>query len=296
MKRTLLSFLCLTFVVTANSQTTIVDVTNPVTGETWMDRNLGATQVATSSTDVDAYGYYYQWGRGTDGHQLPYSAVTSVVSTNPSPGHGDFIVNTVSPHNWFDPSTDNLWQGVNGINNPCPAGYRIPTVAEFQAEHATWSSQDDVGAFNSILKLPLPGVRSGSFDGSFNQVGMTAYYYSSDLQTSTTTSYLAFNSSVAGIYNSNRANGMSCRCIKDASATIKVESTSRFSIYPNPATTSLTVQTDETIEQIQIFNSLGALIQTEKQTTFSIEQLPSGVYIIQFQTTQGSFNSRFIKE
>ena len=31
-------------------------VTNPTTGEIWMDRNLGASQVATSSTDAAAYG------------------------------------------------------------------------------------------------------------------------------------------------------------------------------------------------------------------------------------------------
>jgi hypothetical protein len=28
----------------------------------WLDRNLGAKQVATSSTDTDAYGAYYQFG------------------------------------------------------------------------------------------------------------------------------------------------------------------------------------------------------------------------------------------
>ena len=35
-------------------------VYNQITGETWMDRNLGASQVATSSTDSDAYGDLYQ--------------------------------------------------------------------------------------------------------------------------------------------------------------------------------------------------------------------------------------------
>jgi len=33
-----------------------------------MDRNLGATQVATSSTDENSYGDLYQWGRRADGH------------------------------------------------------------------------------------------------------------------------------------------------------------------------------------------------------------------------------------
>lgn len=42
--------------------TVIMEVTNPVTGKIWMDRNLGATRAATSSTDALAYGDLYQWG------------------------------------------------------------------------------------------------------------------------------------------------------------------------------------------------------------------------------------------
>ena len=45
-------------------------VVNPVTGKVWLDRNLGATQVATSCTDADSYGDLYQWGRAADGHQV----------------------------------------------------------------------------------------------------------------------------------------------------------------------------------------------------------------------------------
>ncbi len=40
------------------------DVYNPATGKIWMDRNLGASRVAQSSIDEEAYGYLYQWGRG----------------------------------------------------------------------------------------------------------------------------------------------------------------------------------------------------------------------------------------
>jgi len=32
----------------------------------WLDRNLGATRVATSSTDTQAYGDLFQWGRAAD--------------------------------------------------------------------------------------------------------------------------------------------------------------------------------------------------------------------------------------
>ena len=47
------------------------------TGQVWMDRNLGASRVATSSTDSAAYGDLYQWGRGTDGHEKRTSSTTS---------------------------------------------------------------------------------------------------------------------------------------------------------------------------------------------------------------------------
>ncbi len=47
------------------------------TGKVWMDKNLGATQVATSSTDAASYGSLYQWGRNTDGHESRTSATTA---------------------------------------------------------------------------------------------------------------------------------------------------------------------------------------------------------------------------
>lgn len=138
-----------------NVVTAVVDVTNPVTGKTWMDRNLGASQVATSSTDALAYGDAYQWGRGSDGHQCRNSATTTTRSSTDKPSHGNFIITLDTPHNWRNPSNDNLWKGVNGINNPCPNGYRLPTTAEWTSEINTWVSKKSDGAFSSILKLPL---------------------------------------------------------------------------------------------------------------------------------------------
>jgi hypothetical protein len=44
-------------------------VLSPDTGRVWLDRNLGARQVCTSSTDAACYGDLYQWGRAKDGHE-----------------------------------------------------------------------------------------------------------------------------------------------------------------------------------------------------------------------------------
>jgi hypothetical protein len=72
-----------------NAQT--LTVTNPITGETWMDRNLGANQVANSSTDTEAYGHLFQWGWLADGHELRTSNTTTIVASTSAPVHGDFI-------------------------------------------------------------------------------------------------------------------------------------------------------------------------------------------------------------
>lgn len=189
------------------------DVRNPTTGKIWMDRNLGATQVATSSTDAASYGYLYQWGRGTDGHQIRTSGTTTTLSSTDVPGHGNFICTSSSPYDWRSPQNTNLWQGVSGVNNPCPAGYRIPTETELDAERASWSSQDAAGAFVSPLKLPVAGIRAFG-DGSVYSVGSEVFYWSSTI-IGTNSRSLSFSSGGAGISVNCRAEGFSVRCIKD---------------------------------------------------------------------------------
>jgi len=195
------------------SPTSIIDVTNPTTGAIWMDRNLGATQAATSSTDVDAYGDLYQWGRFSDGHQCRTSNTTATLSSVDQPAHGDFILAPNSPYDWRSPQNDNLWQGVNGINNPCPSGYRIPTDTELDAERLSWSSNASTGALASPLKLPMAGYRDDS-NGSLNLVGAFGLYWSSTVS-GASARYLYFSSSSASMSDFNRANGYSVRCLKD---------------------------------------------------------------------------------
>ena len=60
-------------------------------GQIWMDRNLGASRVAINSTDSEAYGDYYQWGRLADGHEKSTSQTTGELSTTDVPSHGNFI-------------------------------------------------------------------------------------------------------------------------------------------------------------------------------------------------------------
>jgi uncharacterized protein (TIGR02145 family) len=165
-------------------------------------------------TDTESYGDLYQWGRAADGHENRTSGTTSTLSTTDQPGHGDFITNSSSPYDWRSPKNDNLWQGVEGVNNPCPVGYRLPTVSEWNAERSSWSIDNSTGAYASPLKLPVAGYRRGRDDGPLDNVGSLGFYWSSSVD-GTDAWFLYFDSSYAYVLSSRRARGGSVRCLKD---------------------------------------------------------------------------------
>jgi hypothetical protein len=202
--------------------TTVVDITSS-TGKIWMDRNLGASRVANSELDYSAYGCLYQWGRGNDGHAsitrntstngVAVNGSTTTLSTGDIPGDNLFIKNSTPPFDWRSTKKDLLWQGVSGINNPCPTGYRVPTYAELTAEIAAYSIKDSATAFSSPHKFVLAGVRE-NIGGSVSSVGTIGVYWSSTVST-TNASKFSFLSSGLNNGQSGRAYGFSVRCIKN---------------------------------------------------------------------------------
>ena len=193
-------------------------------GVVWMDRNLGASRVATSSNDMDSYGNLYQWGRAADGHEKrnspTYNAVLSTVGVanfnndSNNAWYGQFILRNSGNNNWVNPSVNgvnDLWQGVNGINNPCPKGFRLPTESEWDVELAGWSNA--AGAFASILKLPAAGRRSTT-NGDVGHTGSIGHYWSSTI-TSSNTRFHYFNINFKEMSFASRASCYSVRCLKD---------------------------------------------------------------------------------
>ncbi len=191
-------------------------------GKTWLNNNLGANyanttngafnpaQQASSSTDANAYGSLFQWGRGADGHEFRTSATTAGPIATPWTST-NFIRSSTTPFDWRTPQDNNLWQGVSGTNNPCPIGYRLPTETELNNQRLRWSSNNSSGALASPLKLPLAGRRTNT--GSLFDVGYDGFYLSSTV-ISSSARYLNFGS--VTIMNTDfRGNGFSVRCLKD---------------------------------------------------------------------------------
>jgi hypothetical protein len=192
-------------------------VNNQVTGKTWMDRNLGASTVATSIEDLNGHGDAFQWGRKADGHEKSNSPNSYTTSSTDTPGSSWILGN-----DWRSPQNENLWQGVNGTNNPCPQGYRVPTISEWNDEIATWATQNLSGGFGSSLKLPATRYRSSSSAGNAFNFSNSGVYW-----TSTTFSFpsgitgskaIDINDVGAGgvsTINAVRCAGYAVRCIKD---------------------------------------------------------------------------------
>ena len=111
-----------------------------------------------------------------------------------------------------DGQNDNLWQGVDGTNNPCPTGFRLPTDAEWQAEINQYGATG-TALFDSPLKLVAAGARS-SYDGTLDGAGSNGYYWSSTVS-GTYARLLYFGSGYADLRSYSRAYGFSVRCLKD---------------------------------------------------------------------------------
>jgi uncharacterized protein (TIGR02145 family) len=96
-----------------------------IEGDIWMDRNLGA------ESPYDA-GWYFQWGRPADGHQIVYpdrSDTTFILSPTTNPGHNQFIMalQGIAKHWMEDPIYDYF-----ALTEVCPEGWRVPDKEDYE--------------------------------------------------------------------------------------------------------------------------------------------------------------------
>jgi hypothetical protein len=211
-----------TVTFTYNGAEVIYEIlTSATTGRKWLDRNLGAPNAPNAYNDYANYGDVFQWGRGADGHQLvnrgeagttSVNGTTTTLSTSDTPGNSHYIISSGGTGDWRDPQNNNLWQGVSGINNPCPSGWRLPTREEWLAENLGLLPD----AYTK-LKITAGGYREGT-NGSFANTTDRGQYWTMSLPATNTARMFRFRNDLgeAGLASiAVRSQGMSCRCIKD---------------------------------------------------------------------------------
>ena len=183
----------------------------------WLDRNLGATAVTDQAGATAAStGYLYQWGRSTDGHQIPTSSLSSTKETNAFSTSSNFITTSTQNENWLTSNPTDLWANESSPNNPCPPGFRVPNSTEFtNMVDGFW--EVPTGSINGPAYFNVPGV---NLRIHFNVFGFGAgdvfqdisQYWTSTAQTGVTATSVTV---IGGSANDPRAFGFPVRCIKD---------------------------------------------------------------------------------
>jgi uncharacterized protein (TIGR02145 family) len=201
----------------------------------FMCHNLGANMSADPFTPSwELNGNYYQWGRnptcfGRDGIDGANPCSSPVYGAAAPWGNTTSNDNAGAITGWSTiDSPDGAWVDESKtINDPCPAGWRIPTAAQLtNLANNTLNPRTSVGAwanvstnygtgyrFGQSLFLPAAGDRIFS-DGSLLYRGFNGLYWSSTVSSSNA-HVLIFLSSGASVGSSPRTNGLSLRCVAE---------------------------------------------------------------------------------
>jgi uncharacterized repeat protein (TIGR02543 family) len=78
------------------------------------------------------------------------------------------------------------------------------------------------------------------------------------------------------------------------------ELSGNFVMYPNPVSDKLVVETTETINHLEIYNLLGALVYSDTdcatKVEISVSDLPSGMYFVRLKTNNNTETLKFVKK
>ena len=207
----------------------------------WAPVNCGYKAAASESKGFP-YGKLYQWGRKYgQGYSVSYDESAPELVEGPvmpsvaqsEENKDKFYYTSVSPYDWSKVQKDYLWNSgteaapVKTKYDPCPEGWRVPTYAELDRLNNSYSSFMTVGGQKGRyfcgdytyldnapqVFFPAAGHRLNS-DGSAYMRGDEGDYWSSRPDGSGAF-YLHFYSGNVGMYDYNRANGYSVRCVQE---------------------------------------------------------------------------------
>lgn len=198
----------------------------------WAPINVGQTKISVVNDPSDAAGNLFQWGRKQaltwDSPKVP-GPVDSAAAAGT-----DFITNSASPYDWLKEQNNGLWNSGTAVapkkttNDPCPAGWRVPSVAEWNSivgdgtpAHEWQAATTPSATQNGLLtvtgeagaKLFFPAAGLRNHDGSVLYQGAGGYCWAS-AESGTAASSVGFSSAPVSASYRYRAYGMSVRCVQ----------------------------------------------------------------------------------
>ena len=218
-----------------------------------MNRNLGALDSAPGKGSI---GLIYEWGRkdpfmgsssltsyvqfGATGTFPDCKTSSSTIGTeqyaleNPT----QYIIANSQNKDWLYTSNNQAWSSVKSINDPCPAGWKVPdggpdcVWSSFPSTMSstygvTWDSTNRGISVSSSLSsnpawYPAQGYHgdSSTFSSGYWQVGSEGRYWTTHTM-GMCSDYFVFKTSTIDFYHTSlsthfsRANGMPVRCCSE---------------------------------------------------------------------------------
>lgn len=191
------------------------------------------------------------------------------------------------------PSADNsitAFVRTDGINREVPMGdlrsnwHHVVMNHYYGSETNIYVDGAYVGYATSAfsgggIDAPGSGFNIGYFDyngGSyFTGKVDDLYFYDHGLSTG----------EMSSLYNDQNPSLLSINEVKNS-----------IEIYPNPANDQFTIQTQDQINEVLIYDLTGSLVITSRVSSVNISSLPTGLYTVQITTSKGIIYEKLIKE
>lgn len=197
------------------------------------------------------------------------------------------------------------------VKTICDSELKI--VSEYSEQVGVILNEDieDVSAVKAPENLTATAKSTSSieltWDAAENAMSYFVYRNEVEIANITGTTYvdenLAYNTEYCYTITSMGANSESDPSEEACAITLGeslAENTSSFNIFPNPATDNLSIEANEEIKEVNIYNIIGVSVYNEQCTNnnlnVNISEFNSGVYFIKVKTGNGETVKRFIKQ
>lgn len=188
-------------------------------------------------------------------------------------------------------------------------------VSEYSEQIGVNLNEDieDASAVKAPANLTATAKSTSSIELTWDAVNNASSYfvYRNDVEIAniTGTTYvdenLAYDTeycyTVTAMGSSSESDPSEEACTKTLGESL-AENTSLFNIFPNPATDNLSIEANEEITEVNIYNIIGVNVYNEQctmnnlQLDINISEFNSGVYFVKVKSLNGETVKRFIKQ